>query len=871
MGKFAAKYRKIIIGIFTILIYLTILTLVSFSRSTEIKVIGENLVNYQEFYAAGPEEGKAWVDDAGLHIRDAESGAKVFCHNISLRDIQQIQVRFYVECPVDFTGEATLHIDLFADGYDTDEQEFTVSLHAGKNEVSGIIDKGNSAPEEAQLRIFCLDAVECEISGLSIQTVVEIPRSGKTACVTALIVLIVCLLALLALGETALLDINIISIRKRIWGDIKKSNFAEKVLFLLSGVVLFVLCRYIFTEGNTWMHSDSASVVTLANEMVQTGQMFPDGWYYVTGISLLPFPVCVFLMAGVDFLLAHDMAQLLFTVLMLISIIMFSIKFLHNNSWLLVVPLLFTEISVVQYEMFFIQSAYASSVFIMFFSLVCFITANVTEPSLHVRKRKIPLFLIFFIFSALLGSVFLQQVTLPLCAAVIICGIIDHAMIPCIQDIKEYAWSSAIVLFTSIAGCVIYAWLCSKIYISGNPGLTTFRGSYREFIENISITLQALFYNMGLSGNVSLFSLSGIQNILRLILTIASWLVFPILAFRDLKNEPKQIQIFLLFSLIHILEVLILLLFCNSTDYVANARYQLTSLVLLTVISCNYVYEQYIKNFCRISVVYSFSIFIISGSLTILVANISGWQESISAMRGVTDFLSEQGLHYGYATFWNAGKNTVLSNGTVQINAVTVGTNMVTPYRSLSSEDWYDPGYFEGRTFLMLTEDEAAVFASNGYDYTNLYTPETVLNYSPYTILVYDHNISRNNFNDLLSGEANLVEKAACSDATMRQANGDIIIQEGQIMYGPYMPLNAGEYNLVVDISLVSPVDLTITAADAGGVPLGICDLTPDKKKFQFKLEEYHSQIEFVIRNQTSQTIRVSGLYLSSVSNGGGT
>lgn len=183
MDNILAKYRKIIVGVLLILIYFTLLTLISFSRSTEIKVLSENLVNNQDFLATGPKEGNAWVDDTGLHIRDVESGAKVFSNAISLRDIQQLQVSFKVECPEDFGGEATLHVDLFADGYDTDEQEFTVSLRAGTNEISGTIDKGDNAPEEAQLRIFCLDAVECDISNLGVLAVKEIPHGGKNSCV----------------------------------------------------------------------------------------------------------------------------------------------------------------------------------------------------------------------------------------------------------------------------------------------------------------------------------------------------------------------------------------------------------------------------------------------------------------------------------------------------------------------------------------------------------------------------------------------------------------------------------------------------------------------------------------------------------------
>lgn len=199
MGKFLKKYRKAIIGTLIILIYLTLLTLLSFSRSMEIKTIGENLANYTDFLAAGPEEGTAWINESGMHVHDSGTDAKVFSTAISLRDLQKIQVRFNVECPEGFAG-TTLHVDLYADGYDTDEQEFTVSLRAGKNEVTGIIDKGSIAPEEAQLRIFCLDAVECDISDLSVQALVESPHGGKLACVIIAVLLVTILVAIILSG-----------------------------------------------------------------------------------------------------------------------------------------------------------------------------------------------------------------------------------------------------------------------------------------------------------------------------------------------------------------------------------------------------------------------------------------------------------------------------------------------------------------------------------------------------------------------------------------------------------------------------------------------------------------------------------------------
>lgn len=645
--------------------------------------------------------------------------------------------------------------------------------------------------------------------------------------------------------------------------------------------VFLTMFRYIFTEGNRYINSDSASVVLYAVEMLKKGQLFPEGWHHGTGISLFPFPVCLFMLLGADYLFARNLAQLLFALLILISIILFSRRYLKNNSWLLAAPLLFSYISEVQYQMFFVEAAYASQIFILFFSLTCFIWVVEIEPLPRLRSRRIPAFMFYTTCTAFLGSVFFQQFILPLRAALLFVYLLDSQSFvgqidSCesgkrsIAHISNYKWIVLAILLAGLMGILVYAKICSQIHIDGNQPLVTFRESYADYAENLSMIFQSFLINAGIRGNASLFSLAGVQNILGLVLAVALWGVFPIRAFKDFNNQTRCNQILLIFTLVHIAEVFILLLFGDS-PLVAKARYMLSSLTLLSVISGDYIYKSYVKKDGPIGAFTSILLAVTLCTLNIPAVKTSYSPQMLPQMRALTDYLKENGLEYGYASYWEAHKYSVLSNGEVLIRPVKIETGTVTPLPVLSSEDWYDPGYFEGRTFLMLIEDEAAVFAPNGYDYTNLYTPETVLNYPPYTILVYDHNIARNNFNDLLSGESNLLGKASCSDAAMRQENGDIIIQEGQIMYGPYMPLNAGEYNLAVDISLASPVDVTISAADAGGELLGIFELTPDKKEFQFKLEEYHSQIEFVIRNQTSQTIRVSGLYLSSVSSGGGT
>lgn len=196
MKERVTKHKKAIAIVLAVCLYLALLSLISFVRApAEYVAVGDSIVRNEDF-AVEAEAGRAWADANGLHFRDGESTTKKFSTMVSLKDLQRIQVKFTVDCPEEFAGTAVLHVDLCADGYDTDEQEFTIELKAGQDQVTQMIDKGGSAPEEAQLRLFCLDAAQCDIVGLNVQVLEKIDRTGKTIC--AAIIAAILLFSLLA-------------------------------------------------------------------------------------------------------------------------------------------------------------------------------------------------------------------------------------------------------------------------------------------------------------------------------------------------------------------------------------------------------------------------------------------------------------------------------------------------------------------------------------------------------------------------------------------------------------------------------------------------------------------------------------------------
>lgn len=110
---------------------------------------------------------------------------------------------------------------------------------------------------------------------------------------------------------------------------------------------------------------------------------------------------------------------------------------------------------------------------------------------------------------------------------------------------------------------------------------------------------------------------------------------------------------------------------------------------------------------------------------------------------GLTEFLEDEGLSYGYATFWNANAITLLSDSNVKVRDVNIDQNGVSKRIYQSSENWYKDQEDQEDYFLL----------TNPYEYQTLMdiqspllneameTKSVFVNNTEYKVLVFDHNI----------------------------------------------------------------------------------------------------------------------------------
>ena len=102
------------------------------------------------------------------------------------------------------------------------------------------------------------------------------------------------------------------------------------------------------------------------------------------------------------------------------------------------------------------------------------------------------------------------------------------------------------------------------------------------------------------------------------------------------------------------------------------------------------------------------------------------------------------------------------------------------------------------------------------------------------------------------------------SDPAMRQEDRSILIKTGQIMFGPYITLAAGNYALEIDADISEDVVLGITS-NFGQVGVAEFQLRNGKHTYEFTLEEQTGEIEFVIVNRGEAPISILDVRLNRI------
>lgn len=759
MGKLVQKHKKVIVIVLIICIYFALLSLVSFVRaSKENAVVREHLVRNENFIVEAG-DGRAWVDTDGLHFNDLESTEKKFSAPISLKEFQQIQVEFFVDCPQAFTRSAVLHVDLCTDGYDSDEQEFIVELKKGQNKITKVIDKGSSAPEEAQFRIFCLDAVQCDISNLNVQAIEEIAYTGEITCAVAVVVLLLLLLLTVGIITKDSSKKGIFALRQEdskattVLHNIEKSKTCtnchnkstppkDYILFALTITLLVLTIVNIFTVWNLSFHSDIAAYNMLAREQLQTGQLFPDTWRYTTSLVIFslnnliaPLSLCI-----KDQTMLRDIASVVFLAVFVLSVYYFSKKIVKSNFYLVGLILVFSGTSAMVIDSAFVQTVYLSTL-IEYFVLLSLFLLSVTEDWEIKNAGCFAVLLVYLAYIGLYGPINFAHCLLPFLGGIILRFFFQYVKSPWEivnkKLIKIFKIMLPMVTVAAIS-LVGYRELCHRIDFSSGVDAV-----YPDCSNIVNAFTSTVLGAIGYRSGVNLWSLQGLTNVL-VIFGFLGTVICCVQLFRKYREQPFAIKLLMDMSLV----AWAIILYFDATIYFISPgvdRYFFRPWMLMIFLAAYYIYTYIFSQevLAKAAVVIFLAAFSLPNML-LSIPQVVQYPQSRTAQLGLVNFLKANDLKHGYATYWNAGNNMVLSDFAVEIGGVFLLDSIV-PYLWASSITTYDPDAYRGESFLLLTESENAYY-SDSDGLRRLGEAKEVLMFEGYIIYVYPYNIAENGF-----------------------------------------------------------------------------------------------------------------------------
>jgi hypothetical protein len=585
---------------------------------------------------------------------------------------------------------------------------------------------------------------------------------------------------------------------------------------------------YVFYGYQASFHSDSAAKVLIAREIVETGLYFPRDWNYVNGDLFVLFghtfiiPLLSFLPAG---FLVHAVSGLVSAALILSGVWfltgLFKIEAIKRT---VIVAILASGISVFMAENLYGQVSYGS---VFYFS--CYILYFSWEFLRSSARRKthfgLGLFLVILLAFWSNPQRAAVSYALPLLATVSYYTL-NHAIVGTYsnREVRNGLQLLALILLAIVAGGVFHIITLSDVNNMAGTGQARWL-SYEEMTRNAAFSLKgflAIFGGLPSAGS-GVVGMKGVYEAIRITSTIALLALIPYSLRKSLQQKLGGAWFVASFAIVAVLLVLfvqILTTVPDMIDPVASSRYLVPSLLLLFIVvlaNSHKFAEMPLLALASFSMV---TVFITSSYPAFIGSNLAPgmgrWSmvQQPHPLQDLSGFLQKNGLRYGYASYWNAGVLSVLSDEHVLVRQIVIDRGLPMPMRHLSSNRWYHPSTWQGETFLLLTTQEAEAIKWEQMEH-NRAKPLREIQFGPFRIFVFAQNLA-----DYLPAwdrrYASIMRFGATTESMhhigkihgdYENSGGALVAEKGEIgalHFGPFIDVEPGSYTVSFDVAVES-------------------------------------------------------------------
>jgi hypothetical protein len=538
-----------------------------------------------------------------------------------------------------------------------------------------------------------------------------------------------------------------------------KSSLTEKILF--SSMIVFLLLMFamlLFYNFYTYrlvFNSDDGSPCLLSEEIIKKHSWFPEGWNYS---AFLPVPFLYFSYTlnliltpfFKDKFLCYTISLLGETVLFLfLSLLLLNHMARKKITFFIYLSIILSGISICFTRYHYgchVGKTHVFTLLLTIIMVIFFILKNNTKYS----KYYICLFIAFFY--AFFDPGYNFTVTMPVLLSFSTFFILHKEYF---HDKRKIINISFVIAMAFFMAKIIYIILIE--HINYRPYTGSFVSS--ETLQNkFSFLFLSYLYIFGSLPDplIPPMSLEGILMgykffLFSFIFILPFYLIF--------KLKTIECHFFRFILIFHVINTVLTMYFYTFGSLVPEglilSRYLIItvifSVIVFTIFMEKFILDRYNNRIISLLLIIFLFLPSLCSSFCIYVKPYGQFvrmdNEEIKFIPyynkydEICKFLLDNNITYGYSTFCNANVTTVLSGNSSRINGVIIKNGLPVPFRWLSSDDWYRPGNFKGKTCLILDDNELQLISMEKLTVI-LGNPEEIYKISDFNIFLYGFNIA---------------------------------------------------------------------------------------------------------------------------------
>lgn len=506
------------------------------------------------------------------------------------------------------------------------------------------------------------------------------------------------------------------------------------MLFSLWGVLY-----YIFVVFRNEMTADCVDTMFWTQMMSDYGKLFTPNFRYA---ALIPFGGQLFMYPFVKLLGVTMQAQMLsmtlFAVVFGVAVYFCAKAVSGSGKWaMFTVALMYSTlvVSVKLREIFFGHIIYYS-LGVLFFAVAFYLVCRMLEMEWNRRFLLYGGALFVWIFlTATDGLLSMVQCMVPVFGALVLQWCFSG------KQGKGMEWKlyviGGIICVAGLLGYVAGSALSGDL-VAGYANAYSSFDAPADWTDNLLKLLPQWYQLLGVnvkSGELFL-SVGGMTNLLRIVFATVLALIPAVMLF--LLPRIERLSVRMLVFAHWIMTGIIMLAYVFGKLSAGNWRLSpiVCSAVLLLAAFVQLCMEK--ADLRRLGFLFAAACVIVCMTYTGIVVAKDREAYRNNVYYGLSEYLQENGLSYGYATFWNAGVITLMSDSNVKVRNVEIEAGLE-KYDYQSDKAWYENQPGQENYFLLLSKREFTQLASSGdVRFQNYYDS---LEYGDYYILIYDHNL----------------------------------------------------------------------------------------------------------------------------------